>query len=96
VNLVLAGAVVGKIEHPGRSVRLSPEAGTTIVTLVMVGVCGSTAIIVNAPFVVVIVNGSHWEFVADHVATPILYTMPWVRPLSSNWNTPFVDVRDWS
>jgi hypothetical protein len=95
VNVVLAGAVVGKIEHPGRSVRLRPEAGTTIVTLVRVGVLGSMARSVNAPLVVVIVNGSHSEFCADWTPpAPILYDTPWLRPVSLNWNAPFVECRD--
>jgi hypothetical protein len=95
VNVLFAGAVVGKIEHPGKCVRLRPELGTTIVTLVAGGPFGSTARSVNAPLVVVIVNGSHCEFCADWtVPIPILYTTPWLNPVFWKLNTPFVDVRD--
>jgi hypothetical protein len=43
VNVLPAGAVLGKFEQPGRFVRLRPEAGTTILTFVAVGVLGSMA-----------------------------------------------------
>jgi len=97
VNLVLAGAVIGKIEHPGKSVGLRPEQGMTIEKWVKVGVRGSMARSVNAPLVVVIVNGSLCEFGADwSVPAPILYATPWPSPVPAKLNVPFVDLRDCS
>ncbi len=95
VNVLPTGAVAGKIEHPGRFVRVRPEAGTTIVTFVTVGVFGSTARSVNALPVVVIVNGSHSVFCAEKIVpAAILYITPWVSPLPWNLNWPLVDARD--
>jgi hypothetical protein len=43
VNMLPEGAVDGKIEQPGKLFGERLEAGTTIVTLVSVGVWGSSA-----------------------------------------------------